>query len=151
MKIDNAIHYWAHMLDEALEKPIGDVKPSFYLPKDKHEKFDLNLMFPGDDLQTLPAEDITARIEQVWPDFWDYVIDVVNKEAVIDVEESINTEYEAEKLLFEDPNYIDSLYGQLIDDSKLFKGQKASLEDVAHFIVGRVCDDLESKFNDPTY
>lgn len=137
------------MLDEALEKPIGDVKQNFYLPKDKHEKFDMNLMFPEDDLQTLSVEDIIARFEQVWPYFWDYATSKAYNAADKELRELEDydvwlVDSTMEKLL-KDQTYMEDLFAQLVDDSGFFDGKKASVEDAANYLADRIFNGIERK------
>ena len=70
------IESWAHMLDEAFDKPIGEVDESLKMPKDENEKFRFGDVFIED---LIDDESFENKFDEIWPNWLGYFQDKLDK------------------------------------------------------------------------
>ena len=84
MKRDLQIEQWAHMLDESFSKTnSSEATTENIIPKDENTKFKFEDVFT-DSLDS--DEKVEQMFDAIWPKWYDYFINTVNKEKDLELE-----------------------------------------------------------------
>ena len=145
---DNAVNFWAHMLDEAFDKSSTGDEPasnSAPLPKDEDTKFKLSDVFTDD---VAKAENGVEKVlDAIWPKWFEYFDDAVEKKPRLSIEGQQRDvdDWDVWEIdvvdCYGDVNNMADLMIEHITDGDLDMSKTMSLRELVDAEIERMCDE----------